>query len=48
MAVLPLIAQATFSIQAFTIGGTALLIAVSVVLETLKQIQSQIVTYEYE
>src|SRR3989344_1178277 len=48
MAVLPLIAQATFSIQAFTIGGTALLIAVSVVLETLKQIPSQIVTYEYE
>src|SRR3989338_4901358 len=48
IAVLPIIVSATFQIQAFTLGGTALLIVVSVVLETLKQIQSQIVTYEYE
>ncbi|MBI2637864.1 MAG: preprotein translocase subunit SecY [Candidatus Sungbacteria bacterium] len=41
-------AEYLFSVQSFTIGGTALLIAVSVVLETLKQVQSQIVTYEYE
>ncbi|OGZ94357.1 MAG: preprotein translocase subunit SecY [Candidatus Sungbacteria bacterium RIFCSPLOWO2_01_FULL_47_32] len=47
-AVLPIAAQGVFAIQTFTIGGTALLIAVSVVLETLKQVQSQIVTYEYE
>jgi preprotein translocase subunit SecY len=31
-----------------TIGGTALLIVVSVVLETIKQIQAQVVMREYE
>lgn len=48
IAVLPLIAQSAFSISALTIGGTSLLIAVSVVLETVKQIQAQLVMYEYE
>ena len=31
-----------------TIGGTALLIVVSVALETMKQVDSQLVTREYE
>ena len=48
IAILPLIVQAAFNIQTLTIGGTSVLIVVSVVLETIKQIQSQVVTYEYE
>lgn len=48
IAVLPLIVQSAFSISSLTIGGTSLLIAVSVVLETVKQIQAQLVMYEYE
>ncbi|MBU6414852.1 preprotein translocase subunit SecY [Patescibacteria group bacterium] len=48
IAVLPLVVQSVFSITAFTIGGTSLLIVVSVVLETMKQIESQMVMYEYE
>ncbi|KKT74448.1 MAG: Protein translocase subunit SecY, partial [Parcubacteria group bacterium GW2011_GWB1_44_7] len=34
--------------QALTIGGTGLLIVVSVVLETVKQIEAQLVMREYE
>ena len=48
IAVLPLAVQAGFGISALTIGGTSLLIVVSVVLETLKQINSQLVMHEYE
>lgn len=48
IAVLPLAAQAAFSIRALTIGGTALLIVVSVVLETMKQIDAQTAMREYE
>ncbi|MBI3420614.1 MAG: preprotein translocase subunit SecY [Candidatus Sungbacteria bacterium] len=48
IAVLPLIARGAFGIQALTLGGTALLIVVSVVLETVKQIEAQLVTREYE
>ncbi len=48
IAVLPLAVQAGFGIRALTIGGTSLLIVVSVVLETLKQINSQLVMHEYE
>lgn len=48
IAVLPLMVQAGFGISALTLGGTSLLIVVSVILETLKQIQSQLVMYEYE
>ncbi|MBI4132028.1 MAG: preprotein translocase subunit SecY [Candidatus Sungbacteria bacterium] len=48
IAILPLAVQAGFGIAAFTIGGTSLLIVVSVVLETLKQIQAQVVMHEYE
>jgi len=48
IAILPLLVQAGFQMTAVTIGGTSLLIAVSVVLETLKQIDAQLVMYEYE
>jgi preprotein translocase subunit SecY len=48
IAVLPLAVQAGFGISTLTIGGTSLLIAVSVVLETMKQIDAQLVMHEYE
>lgn len=48
VAVLPLIVQGVFGIQALTLGGTALLIVVAVVLETIKQIDAQLVMREYE
>ncbi|MDP3727044.1 MAG: SecY family transport protein, partial [bacterium] len=48
IAILPLAVQAGFGISALTIGGTSLLIVVSVVLESLKQIQAQVVMHEYE
>ena len=48
IAVLPLAVQSGFGLGAFTIGGTSLLIVVSVVLETLKQIDAQLVMHEYE
>src|SRR3989344_3797654 len=48
IAILPLLVQAGFQTTAVTIGGTSLLIAVSVVLETLKQIDAQLVMHEYE
>ncbi len=48
VAVLPLIVRPIFNIQALALGGTALLIVVSVVLETMKQIDSQLVMREYD
>ena len=48
VAVLPLLVQGALGVQALTIGGSALLIAVSVVLETMKQIEAQLVMREYE
>ena len=48
IAVMPLIVQAFSGLTTLTIGGTALLIVVSVVLETLKQIESQLTLREYE
>lgn len=48
IAVLPLIVQAFTGLATLTIGGTALLIVVSVVLETMKQIESQLTMREYE
>lgn len=47
IAVLPIIVQYFTGIATLTIGGTALLIAVSVVLESMKQIKSQLVMREY-
>ena len=48
IAVLPLIMQGILGVATLTIGGTALLIVVSVVLETMKQIESQLTMREYE
>lgn len=48
IAILPYIVQAATSVQTLTLGGTALLIVVSVVIETMKQIESQLVMRDYE
>ncbi len=48
IAVLPLLMQGLTGLQALTIGGTSLLIVVSVVLETIKQIEAQLVMREYD
>ena len=48
IAVLPNMVQAASGISAFSLGGTALLIVVSVAIETTKQLQSQVVMREYE
>ncbi|HMP67507.1 MAG TPA: preprotein translocase subunit SecY [Candidatus Paceibacterota bacterium] len=47
IAVLPIIAQSISGITSLTIGGTALLIAVSVVIDLIKKIDSQISMKEY-
>ena len=48
IAVLPLIIRGFTGIQAMTVGGTSILIVVSVVIETIKQIESQLVMRDYE
>lgn len=48
IAVLPFMVQAATGIVTLTIGGTALLIVVSVVLEFMKQLQGKLVMREYE
>ena len=48
IAVLPIIVQYLTNTPALTIGGTALLIVVSVALETAKQIDSQLTVREYD
>ncbi|OGY84255.1 MAG: preprotein translocase subunit SecY [Candidatus Kerfeldbacteria bacterium RIFCSPHIGHO2_12_FULL_48_17] len=48
IAVLPVVAQNAFNLPALTIGGTSLLIVVSVVIESIKQIEAQIVMRDYE
>jgi len=48
IAILPILTQSLTKASALTIGGTALLIVVSVVLETTKQIDSQLTVREYE
>jgi preprotein translocase subunit SecY len=47
VAVLPLIMQTVTGNQALAIGGTALLIVVSVVLDLVKKIDAQIAMREY-
>jgi preprotein translocase subunit SecY len=47
IAVIPLIIKASTGITAFSIGGTALLIAVSVVLDLIKKIDAQLSMREY-
>lgn len=48
IALLPSVAQALTNIQALAIGGTSVLIVVSVILETSKQVESQLVGQDYE
>lgn len=49
IAVLPFVVQGFFpSMTAISIGGTGLLIVVSVVIESMKQIESQLIMREYE
>jgi preprotein translocase subunit SecY len=48
VAVLPFIVQGITHIQFLQIGGTGILIVVSVVIETIKQIESQLVMRDYE
>ena len=48
IAVLPLVTSQFSGISTLAIGGTSLLIVVSVVIETVKQIESQLTMREYE
>ena len=48
IAVLPFIAQGFTNSQVLTLGGTGLLIVVSVAIETLKQLEAQAITTSYE
>lgn len=48
IAVLPLVVKDVSGISAFAVGGTSLLIAVSVIIDIIKQIQSQMVMVEYD
>lgn len=48
IAVLPVVVQASYGSSAFAIGGTSLLIVVSVALETIRQVEAQIVMHNYE
>src|SRR3989338_1493308 len=48
IAILPIMVQSAFQLNALSLGGTSLLIVVSVVLESIKQIEAQIVTRDYE
>lgn len=48
IAILPLLMQGATGTQAFAIGGTSLLIVVSVVIDTVKQIESQLTMREYD
>ncbi len=48
IAVLPFIVQGMTGIQTLTIGGTGMLIVVSVVIEVIKQIEAQLVMRDYD
>lgn len=48
IAILPAIAQGLVNIPSLSVGGTGLLIVVSVVLETTKSLQSQLLVRNYE
>lgn len=48
LAILPLIVQQITGLQSLVVGGTSLLIVVSVVIETVKQIESQMLMREYD
>lgn len=48
IAILPFILQAVTGITTIVIGGTGILIVVSVIIETMKQIDAQLVMHSYE
>jgi preprotein translocase subunit SecY len=48
IAILPLILRQITGMQSLVIGGTSILIVVSVVIETIKQIEAQLTMHEYE
>jgi len=48
IAILPLIVQGVTGLTALSIGGTSILIVVSVVIEMVKQIEGQLVMRDYE
>lgn len=48
VAVLPFIVQGLSGMKTLTVGGTGVLIVVSVVIETMKQVESQLVMRDYE
>lgn len=48
IAILPNIAQQVTKVQTLSLGGTSLLIVVSVVLEILRQVRAQIITRTYD
>lgn len=48
IAILPNVIQSLTNTQTLVIGGTSLLIVVSVVIETVKQVESQLVMRDYE
>ncbi len=48
IAIMPLIVRGVTGVATMTIGGTAVLIVVSVVLETMKQVESQLVMRDYK
>jgi len=48
IAVAPTIVQGATGVTTFQVGGTSILIVVSVILETLRQIESQLTMREYE
>ena len=48
IAILPSIGQALTGVTTLLIGGTGLLIVVAVILETTKQIESQLVMGDYD
>ncbi len=48
VAILPTIVQAITGISGFVLGGTGILIVVSVVLETIKSLEAQLIMRDYE
>lgn len=48
IAVLPLVLQGAIGMQSLSIGGTSILIVVSVAIETAKQIEAQLTMHEYD
>jgi len=48
IAILPLLIQAFIEMPSLTLGGTSLLIVVSVALETMRQIRAQLIMKKYE